>query len=342
VSPGLEYAVVRSHALISSLLTPEQIRGLAYSETLEEFIQRLSETPYGVVSPEAGINPSIALERVFYRKFIERMAGVVELAPGKMAEFLRAYYYLRFEVLNLKRILRGKYSFMPPGQILESLVPIEPYMAGSYEALAEAESLERAVEMLAATPYSRLMESMELYRKLDAVWPLELALNHIYASATLKSLEALPHWDRVLVRWIVELETDVENLLAALKRRGLPLPAPLEELFPATFRIGLDEIRMVMESRDLRSAISSLGPPYSEILSPIYEGDVALIRTRTREQMYMAARRGRSLNDFGFNVIMAYLVFSEVEKGDLVGIAWGKAQRIPPEQILKYLVIPNI
>ncbi len=342
MSPGLEYAVVRSHALISSLLTPEQMRNLAYTETLEDFTRLLSETPYGVVTPEAGGDPSIALERVFYGKFIDRMAGVVELAPGKIADFLRAYYYLRFEVLNLKRILRGKYSFMPPQRILESLVPIEPYMAGSFKALAEAESLERAVEMLSGTPYARLVGGMELYRRLEAIWPLELALNHIYASTTLKSLEPLPHWNRVLVRWIVELETDIENLLAALKRRGLPLPALLEELFPATFKIGLDEIRMVMESRDLRSAISSLGSPYSEILSPIYEGDVALIRTRTREQMYMAARRGRTLNDFGFNVIMAYLVFSEVEKGDLVGIAWGKTQRIPPEQILKYLVIPNI
>lgn len=342
MSPGLEYAVVRSHALISSLLTPDQMRNLALSETLEGFIRNLSETPYGVVSLEAGGDPSIALEKIFYRKFIERMAGVVELAPGNIADFLRAYYYLRFEVLNLKRILRGKYSHMHPEQILESLIPIEPYMVRSYKALAEAESLERAVEMLRGTPYSKLMESMELYRKLEAVWPLELALNHIYASTALRSLEPLPYWDRVLVRWIVELEMDVENLLAALKRRGLPPPAPLEELFPATFKIGLEELRTVMESKDLRLAISSLGPPYSEILSPIYEGDVALIRTRTRAHMYMAARKGRSLNDFGFNVIMAYLIFSEVEKGDLVGIAWGKAQRIPPEQILKYLVIPNI
>jgi vacuolar-type H+-ATPase subunit C/Vma6 len=39
---------------------------------------------------------------------------------------------------------------------------------------------------------------------------------------------------------------------------------------------------------------------------------------------------------------MAYLVFSEIEKDDLVGIAWGKTQRIPSEDILKYLTIPNL
>jgi len=345
VSPGLTYAVIRSHALIGDLLTPEQMRALALSDSLEAFIKRLSETPYGGISFETVGDLSIALEKVFYRKFIERMARIVDIAPKTIAEFLRAYYYMRFEVLNLKRILRGKFSGIPAPQIMDSLVPIESYHAGDFRGLAEAETLEGVVEMLMGTPYSTLAASVELYKRFGALWPLELALNHIYATTILRAVEGLPRWDRALVRWIVELETDIENLLIAVKQRraseDISRARRLDDLFPVTYHIGLDKIREVVEARDIKPVISEIGSPYSEILAPLYEGDVALIRTRLRQHIYRTARQGRSVNDFGFNVTMAYLVFCEIEKDDLVGIAWGKAQGIPSEDILKYLVVPH-
>lgn len=346
MSPGLSYAVIRSHALIADLLNPEQMLELAGSEDLETFIERLSETPYGEISIEAGGDISIALERVFYGKFIERMARIVDIAPGNMAEFLRAYYYMRFEVLNLKRIVRGKFSDIPAPPIIDSLVPIEPYHAKDFKGMAEAETLEEAVEGLWDTPYAAVSASMELCKQYDAIWPLELALNHFYARTILRSVDRLPSGDRTLVRRIVEVEADVENFLTAMKQRRAPDEASreqsLKELFPATYGIALDEIREIVEATDIKPVIAALGSPYSEILAPIYEGDVALIRTRLRRHIHRAARLGRSANDFGFNVIMAYLVFCEIEKDDLVGIAWGKAQGVPSEDILRYLVAPYL
>jgi len=350
VKPGLPYVVIRSHALIADLLTPEQIRTLAESESVEAFIERLSETPYGSVSVEADGDISISLEKVFYRKFIERMARVVDIAPRNIAEFLQTYYYMRFEVLNLKRILRGKFSGIPPLQILDSLVPIDPYLVEDFRELAEAETLEETVERLEGTAYSALSASMELCKQYDACWPLELGLNHIYAATILRTMEKLPSRDRTLVRRIVEFETDVENFLIAVKQRRTEDASEvqnLEDLFPTTYGIRLDKIREVFgagfdEAGDVMRIIESLGPPYSEVLAPLYEGDVALIRTRLRRHIYRIARKARSRNDFGFNVIMAYLVFCEMEKDDLVGIAWGKTQGIPPENILNYLVCAQV
>ena len=166
MSPGLTYAVIRSHALLADLLTPDQIRELAGSDDLNAFIILLSETPYGEISIEGGVEASMALERVFYRKFIERMTRIVDIAPRNIAEFLQAYYYMRFEVLNLKRILRGKFSGIPISQIVESLIPIEPYHAEDFEELAKPETLEEAVGRFGGTPYSCVeqVRRMDLYR----------------------------------------------------------------------------------------------------------------------------------------------------------------------------------
>jgi len=87
--------------------------------------------------------------------------------------------------------------------------------------------------------------------------------------------------------------------------------------------------------------IQGLGTPYAEILGPIYEGDVALIRTYLRLAKYDHATVSRSADEYGFNVIMAYLVYSEIEKDNLVGLAWGRAQGLTPRELLKYVVIPR-
>jgi vacuolar-type H+-ATPase subunit C/Vma6 len=343
VSPGLTYAVIRSHALIADLLTPDQLRALAEADDLDAFMDLLSKTPYGQLSVSSEGDISMALEKLLYSKFTERMSRVVNVAPTRIAEFLETYYYMRFEVTNLKRILRGKFSAIPDSQLLDSLIPMEPFHIENFEELVRPETLEGVVELLGGTTYSTVAESMELFKRYDALWPLELALNHMYARTVLRSVDRLPGMDRNLVRRIVEVETDVENFLIAMKQRRVPEESRvrrLEDLFPVTYGIGLNEIREVIEGDALRPVVEALGQPYVEILSPIYEGDVALIRTRLRLHDYTTARKGRASNDYGFNAIMAYLVFCEVEKDDLVGISWGKAQGVPSEDILKYLVIP--
>jgi len=342
VSPGLSYVVVKSHALMADLLNPEQMRALAEQESLEGFIEYLAGTPYGRISVDTEGDASLALEKVFYQKFIERMMAIVDLAPAKIGDFLQSYYYLRFEVINLKRIIRGKYSGIPVSQIVESLIPITPYRVKNYEDLVEAETFQDSVRQLEGTPFASLVASLDLSEKYDALWPVEIALSHLNTGSIFKSLERLPQRDRGLVRRIVQAEADVENFLIAVKQRGARDRAHSpKEMFPATYGITLEMLREAISADDIRSVIQGLNPPYNEILVPLYEGDVALIRSRIRQHIYDIARKGRTVNDFGFNVVMAYLVFSEIEKDDLVGIAWGKTQGIPAEDILKYLAIPE-
>ena len=72
-----------------------------------------------------------------------------------------------------------------------------------------------------------------------------------------------------------------------------------------------------------------------------FEGNIALIRTMLRLSKYRDATTARARDRHVFNVIMAYLVYSEIEEDNLVGVAWGKAQGLPPEQLPEYIVIPR-
>jgi vacuolar-type H+-ATPase subunit C/Vma6 len=310
---------------------------------LEEFLLKLSETSYGKIDVREDEKAPLALEKLFYAKFIERIQQIVKLTPTKIGDFLRAYYNMRFEIINLKRIIRGKYSNIKDQEIIDSLIPIEPYLAPDHIELAHKDTLEAVIEALRNTIYTGIREQMKSYRELEALWPLELSLNHIYASIILNSVKRLPRRARDMIHRIIEFEMDIENILIAIKQREASEASKrrIEEMFPATFTIDLETLKQLIEENDLRKAIEDIGPPYNKVLAPIYEGDIALIRTALRRNRYEIARSAKTSDEFGFNVIMAYLIYSEIEKDNLVGLAWGKTQGLSSDELLKYIVVPR-
>ena len=321
------------------------MRNIAAADSLEEFMAQLAQTPYGQVTLEPEINPSISLERVFYYKFVERIVKVVDIVPSDIGNLLQTYYYMRFETLNLDRIIRGKFSEATPQEIQANLVPMMPFRAPSYQALSEAADIENLLELLKGTAYNVIAEKLPAYKQYDAIWPLQLELQHLYSMTILKTVKKLPRDQRLMISKIVELEADIENFLMAVKQSRAPKEGEglkPEEMFDAAYGIPKETLHLVVDGADLRESVESLGEPYASILAPIYEGDVALIRTNLRSQVYQTVNQARAGNDFGFNPIMAYLVFSELEKDDLVGVAWAKEQGLQGEEFLKYLVVPNI
>lgn len=339
MNTGVESAVIRTHARIAELLTREQMRKLSESPNIQSFLEALKETSYGEINVEYDDKIAISLERVFTQKFIERIQGIISITPTQMGEFLEAYFNLRFEVLNLKRILRGKFAGSSYEEISESLVPIDPYMVKEYTMMITSENVEDAVNLLVNTPYELLIGKLSLYKEYEALWPLELALNFIYASRTLRLVQMLPVKDWRIVNSLVKFETDIENVMIAIKRRGKG-PVNLVEVFPVTYNITLRQLEEIIDSDDLNTAIEELGEPYLTVLEPIQTGDIALVRAMLRKGKYNAATMARGGNEFGFNVILAYLVYSEIEKDNLVGLAWGEVQGLEPDELLKYLVIP--
>jgi len=331
--------VLRTHARINDLLDIDQMKQLADAPDVTEFLNRLKETSYGEFEVELDPRVSLSLEKNFTKKFIERIGEIVKITPNKMGEFLRAYFDFRFEVLNLKRILRGKFTDSSDELIKESLIPIDPYLVVDYDDLVSSESLEALVKKLKGGAYESLIGKLDLYKEYDAIWPMELELNYIYARNILMLTESLPAKDRLIVNSLVKYETDVENVLIAIKRRGKD-NVNLDEVFPVTYGIEKTDLKKVIEAEDLSKAIDELKEPYNEVLAPIKTGDIALVRAMLRKGKYEAATTARAGDQYGFNVILAFLVYSEIEKDNLVGLSWGKAQGLGSEDLLKYIVIP--
>lgn len=343
MSPGLTYLVVRCHSMMAELLSPGELRSLAEAESLRELMNRLGETPY--VEALRGVEwKATALEGAYHRVFIERVRRVVELSLGRMAPFLGDYYYMRMELLNLRRVMRGLYAGISPQRIGEELLPLPPYRGPDPRALLEAGDLEGAIKGLGGTIYQPPPEALRLYEKLEAFWPLEQALINTYLDRVYDSMEALRGDERAVASRVVGVALDVENLLTAVKRRGDyragRLPPP-EALWPHTYRVGLEALRDILDARRVGDAIGMLPQPYRAIFEPLLVGDVAGVRANLNRHLYGMMWRERAKNDYGFNVVLAYLLFSEMEKEDLIRITWGVMEGLKAEDILRYLVVAS-
>jgi vacuolar-type H+-ATPase subunit C/Vma6 len=324
------------------LLAPEVMKTLVLTKDMKEFLERLSQTTYRDDIGEGRKSlKATELERIFNQSFMNRLERIIRVCPEDLSEFLRTYYYMRLEIDNLKRILRGKFSKLPIDRVKEFLVPIEPYRSVAFEELLTAEKLEDLIDLLRGTPYAPLEESLVLCQEYDALWPMEVELNYIYVEAVQGVLSKIPPIDRSSVGRMVELETDVENLLLAIEWKGAEktLPSP-EIVFLHVYGFSPEIVEEFIEGKDLGKAIGNLPSPYAKIFKPALENDVALVKTNLRRHIYEMAGRGRLRNDFGFPCIMSYLISCEAEKGDLTAIAWGKEREVEPKRILIYSILP--
>lgn len=337
--------VVRCHALVPELLDREFLLSLAASKDEKAMRASLTQTPYGpYVEPLPQDARAMDYERAFYELFFHRLERIIRVASDEMAPFLKAYFPLRYEVMNLKRVLRGKYTDASEEEIRSLLLPLPPQFIESYDPLIEAKGVEEAVMALEGTIYKPLIDQLEAFRELEAFWILELALSKVCFDAACDAIEEAPKRVSGFLRGFISLDRSVENILLLESIRmalhGRQIPAEYVEgligytpLCPR--RIG-DEL---LRGRSLGEIVDSLKPPLPGILLPAVEGDYALVRTNLKRHLLEMAEDESRKRRFDVSYVLWFLLRCEAEVLDLTRIAWGLDQGLRPERFRRYLIL---
>ena len=343
MNPQLLSAVIKVHSFLTDLLSPQQLSSLMTVESAETFIQLLSKTPYAQMLVTSEIN-SIVLEKVFHQVFVNRIATLWNIVPTNIAQFIQTYY-MKFEVFNLKRIIQGTFHETAPHQIEDTLLCTTLSSSTFFHNLANLQSLDEIISRIEKNRFSLSSQYIELSQQYGEVWPLELALDQHYASVMRKAIQALPKAVRDFAINIAGVEIDVNTLLFAVSHKSIlqkqARGIEVKDYFSAPFQFPLNRITEIIESDNSNPVINKLPNPYPQILAPLYQSKELQVLVKLRQYLYEEARRRRMLNDFKYNVILAYLVFCEIERYNLVSLALKQTQLTASGDEVQHIVLPD-
>ena len=144
-----------------------------------EIASLLEGTDYSPYLSERAINDSKELEKAILEEFSEVGREISRLIP-KGAWPIKEYLLRRWDVSNLRTVMRGVHGGLKKEEILDSFIVGGDIDFTFLKALTDAEAMDDLVALLARTPYRSLKDGLDKYNESKNLFFLEALLDKIF------------------------------------------------------------------------------------------------------------------------------------------------------------------
>ena len=341
-----EYLDTRLRFMKVKLLSPGQFKSLPELRDLEEMIHALAETDYGpeieASSVEYSGYPLIEnalvqhVQRVFSKLF--RMAF-------DDARVLMRVLLERFEVFNLKTILRGFHVGTDPEETALSLFPTILYPTAFYGELLKRDGISSVLDYLLSVGnryYKPLSAAYAEYESSGKLAVLESAIDSFYFLGSRQTLQAIGDENATLVRQTLGTETDILNLVYALRvvEAGVESEEKYKYILKGGERLAEALVRDLLSSPDKSSFVRKItGTYYQKKLSEIEETITANdFQERLENLLYQENCKLDPGRLFDIHLASVYIWRVNVEATNLRVIASGLWRHAPWEEVETRLI----
>jgi len=341
--PDFPYINARVRAMRSRLLDAGRMEELLALPTLEAFVQALTTTPYGP-DLQAALARAPALQAVdvaLARNFYHTTTKVLSFADGR-ARALIEVVLMRWDLLNLRLILRGKHSGTSPEEIAANLIPAGGLHEAALRELAAQPDVPGVVGAFSGLDHPfvvPLQHGLAEYVETKDLFALELRLDRFYATHGLRVASGSGHNQQV-VRALLQAELDATNAKTAVKLQTVPGLAPQEKarFFIPGGRILGEELFLLLADR----ATAEQGLKWLRVQGfPVKAaGDDLTAFERALDLAMVRAQTSLYLGDpLGIDVVVAYLALKSAEVRNLRLIARSKQLGIPRDRVRREMVV---
>jgi len=216
-----DYVNARIKGMKSRLLAPPVFETLILKPDVESIIAELENTPYKLEIEKATVQYSgikcieVALRKDFTNAFRKILGFMKEDTAEKYIKILLS----RWDIQNIKTILRGKNIHMTSAEIVECLVPAGQLDDATLIELIRQPDVKAVIDLLAtwrieyAKPLTRNFKEYSEKRDLSI---LEYAIDKFYYENALEKLGEDSYDDRIILD-MIRTEIDVTNIKNVLK-----------------------------------------------------------------------------------------------------------------------------
>jgi V/A-type H+-transporting ATPase subunit C len=215
------YVNARIRGMKSRLLDRHTLEDLIFQPDLDSLISDLEKTPYKeeIIEAKGLYQGVLCIEYALRKNFIRTFQKILEYVRETEAErYLRIFLH-RWDVQNIKTILRGKNIHITNEEILDCLVPAGELDEATLNELVRQQDVRAVIDMLATwgIVYAKpLTEKYPEYLEKSDLALLECALDKYYYKEALDSVKT-KSYNTLLIRDILETEIDVVNIRTILR-----------------------------------------------------------------------------------------------------------------------------
>lgn len=345
-----DYANARLRAMKSRLLSRRTLNDLAEVGSVPALMTALAETAYREAVQTALARTAEA--RVGVKDLAEALRDDLAATVGQASGFfsepgtarrLAILVLRRYDVHNVKAILRGLARQAPADEILAAALPVAELRPADLAGLARAANVRAAIDLLATwrIPLAQpLLELNAARRNGGADVPdLELALERWHLRTALDLAANAGDAGAVLLT-ALKLQADATNVLTALRLVGEPgAPADAAGLFVAPGNLPLPLLKAAASRNTVSEAVgvlahTSYGPALSRALAR-YE--ITLRRSdfeRALAQLELEYAARLFVRDpLGIGVLVGYVALKTNEVANLRTLAQGLTLGEKPDRI---------
>lgn len=336
------YVTARVRAKKNLLLTADQYPKLLARDA-SEIARALQEGQYKTEIDElaARYRGADLVERATRLNLGRTYAQIQGFAKGELALMI-AGYLGRYDLYNVKTILRGKFAGAKPEDILDETVPAGS-LAPRLGELSRVERIEDLATALHNTPWGRVVKEQTEGRALANLVEAENALDHFYYNTLLASIPTGGRANKAFREWI-QNEIDVVNLKTLFRLRF----ARVTDWEPY-FLLGGTDVSRESAQRIVRGTdeevVAEVGT--LDVAAEVVDATRQALAAGTVNAVATALERELIRDASGFShraplsvlPVIDFILNKKIEADNLRAIAYGKQTGLPSQTIQELLIL---
>lgn len=334
------YTFARVSAMRAKLIEKEDYHKML-KMTISEIIEFIGEFGYRKAIDELSVNYSGVdlIERAMFKHYTETILKLKRISKDEVGILINAYVR-RWDFLNIKTILRGKYSKFKTDYINSLLVPVGNLDYDELTSLTRLENIEDILKQIKILDFDKIKPAFESFIKTNHLIELENALDSLFYN-NLNELSLRIKKGGDIFKQFLETSLDVINikLLLKLKRANMPK----QEIKKLLFRGGtLFNERFIEKaaSADFENLIEQLKKTiYKEAFDERTEESMIEIELELDKLLIKKSFVSWHRHPLSALAILGFMLAKEAEVKNITTIARAKQLGIGNDFIEKKLII---
>ena len=337
------YVTARVRAKKSALLTRDVYDRMLQME-IPQIARILGEGAYKeeILALAARISGVDLIEVATSRNLAAVFTQIIRFSESELRQMI-GWYLDRFDVQNIKTIVRGKLFGAAPAEVSEDIVAAGSLRESFLQSLIELPTLEELFDRLEGTIYAQALKA--LGRKLADVerwnhW--EDLVTQLYYKYLLEVIPERTEGTRLMREW-VRHEVDIVNLKTLLRLWAQKVTLPYDPFVEGGFELPKSELPGMITLDAAALAARLGGIRLTEDLAPRLKdlqalGVGQLVRSVEKLHLLSAGRQAH-VHPLSVLPVLDYVVRKDREVQNLRIIARGKESGLSTEVIRELLVV---